>query len=167
MDSPSKSLNKNNSVSVSKSQNNLSMDSSGANLDEKEGEKKEKPEKSKFDKLPKDDPRRDLPNFEECCCLSESTTLNIPIIDLFDLNNPRLQHIFNKETSELKKSFAALKKTQQDKNLLKYEIMLCFWFSIHHLCLEEAKLLYTLDPMIGEIMQQLRAQGQEELQKKE
>ena len=112
MDSPSKSLNKNNSVSVSKSQNNLSMDSSGANLDEKEGEKKEKTEKSKFDKLPKDDPRRELPNFEECCCLSESTTLNIPIIDLFDLNNPRLQHIFNKETSELKKSFAALKKTQ-------------------------------------------------------
>lgn len=48
---------------------------------------------------------------EKSRCTSNSSSLIRPSVDLFDINNPRLQYIFNKETDELSKSFAALKKT--------------------------------------------------------
>lgn len=48
---------------------------------------------------------------KESRCKTAEWGLVRPVIDLFDINNPRLQHIFNKESEELKKSFAALKKT--------------------------------------------------------
>ena len=44
--------------------------------------------------------------------------------------------------------------------------MLCFWFAIHNECLQEAKHIYDLDPIIGEIMQQIRVKGEDLLQEK-
>jgi hypothetical protein len=84
---------------------------------------------------------------------------------LFDINNPRLQHIFNKETDELKKSFAALKKTIGEDNVkgFKLEVMICLWFSIHKESLEEAKLIFELDPIAKEIIKTLRESGKEDL----
>ena len=37
-----------------------------------------------------------------------------PKIDLFDIKNPRLQHIFNKECDDLKKAFADFKMQATD-----------------------------------------------------
>lgn len=39
----------------------------------------------------------------------------------------------------------------------KYEVMICFWFSINIELLEAARILYKLDPIIGEIMKNFRS----------
>ena len=68
-------------------------------------------------------------------CTTNEQGLIRPNIDLFDINNPRLQYIFNKETDELEKSFAAFKKTigEEAKGIKTYklEVMICLWFCIH------------------------------------
>lgn len=60
-----------------------------------------------------------------------------PNIELFDLKNPRLQHIYNKEIDDLEKSFADMK-MQVEPKIYKFEIMLCLWFAVNKGTLEEA-----------------------------
>ena len=43
----------------------------------------------------------------------------------------------------------------------KYEVMLCFWFAIHCEAVEEAQLVYKIDPIIESIMKNLRVAGEE------
>jgi hypothetical protein len=70
----------------------------------------------------------------------ESTTVFRPIIELFALKNPRLQHVFNEEIEDLGKSFLDLEKTVSEISF-KHEVMIAFWFAIHTQKLEIAILL--------------------------
>ena len=45
------------------------------------------------------------------------------------------------------------------------EVMLCFWFAVHMNCLPEAKYLYSLDPIIAQIMKTLREHGLADIEK--
>lgn len=86
---------------------------------------------------------------------------------MFDINNPRLQYIFNKETDELSKSFAALKKTIGEGaagiKAFKLEVMICLWFCIHKESLEEVKLIFNLDPIAKDIIKNIREVGRPEI----
>ena len=99
-----------------------------------------------------------IPNAQSRCLTAADMKVR-PNVDLFDIRNPRLQHIFNKETDDLEKSFADMK-MQIDPILYKYEVMLCFWFSIYKESLYECQLLYTLDPICIQIMKNLRGKGE-------
>jgi hypothetical protein len=72
--------------------------------------------------------------------------------------NPRLQYIFNSEIEELKKSFLDLKKIV-DERTYKYEVMLAFWLSIELEKVEEARVLVEIDPIIEQIVINLRDNG--------
>ena len=100
---------------------------------------------------------------KESRCLTNEQGLIRPNIDLFDINNPRLQYIFNKETDELEKSFAALKKTigegPDGVKSYKLEVMICLWFCIHKESLQEVKLVFELDPIAKDIIKNLRDVG--------
>ena len=56
-----------------------------------------------------------------------------------------------------------MKKSFKDQSMImtpleyKYEVMICFWFSIDIEYLEAAIYLYDRDPIIGEIMKNLRS----------
>lgn len=63
------------------------------------------------------------------------------------------------------KSFDDLRKTVDDRTF-KYEVMLSFWLSIHLMKLEEARLLLSLDPLMGKVVGNLREHGQVLLKKK-
>lgn len=73
--------------------------------------------------------------------------LNAPQINLFNLQNPRLQYIYNSETDELNKSFEDLKKCVDDRQY-KYEAMIAFWLAVHMGRLPEARQMYNVDPLI-------------------
>ena len=70
-------------------------------------------------------------------CKMHPSTIKAPSILLFNLNNPRLQHIFNVEIDDLIKSFEDLRKNVDDRNF-KYECMLSFWLAVHLKKLAEA-----------------------------
>ena len=63
-------------------------------------------------------------------CKMHYTMLSAPKIMLFNLNNPRLQFMFNLEIDDMIKSFDDLKKNVDDRSF-RYEIMLAFWLSVH------------------------------------
>lgn len=69
--------------------------------------------------------------------------------------NPRLQYIFNSEIEELKKSFLDLKK-MVDERTYKYEVMLAFWLSVELEKVEETRVLIEIDPIIEQIVINLR-----------
>ena len=81
-----------------------------------------------------------------------------PVIELFDIKNPRLQHIFNKESDDLEKSFADFK-MQVDPAKYRYEVLLCFWFGIQRLALEESQVIYKLDKVVHQCLKSLRTKG--------
>ena len=74
---------------------------------------------------------------------------------MFTLRNRRLQYLFNSETNELKKSFLDLKKSVDDKTY-KYEIMIAFWLAVDLLKNEEAATMIEIDPLVAEIVINLR-----------
>ena len=51
-------------------------------------------------------------------------------LQLFDIMNQRLQHIYNEERDELEKSLNDVKKIFDPKTF-KYEILICFWLCVH------------------------------------
>lgn len=91
--------------------------------------------------------------------------INAPEINLFTLNNVRLQYIYNCELDDLKKSFEDLRKTIDEK-AFKYEVMLSFWLAIHIEKIDEARCCYDLDPLIGKVVSNLLNYGKTLLTKK-
>ena len=89
-----------------------------------------------------------------------------PKIDLFDIKNPRLQHIFNKEADDLQKSFEDFRMTSDSKQF-KCEIMLCLWFVIHMGAsfIQEAQTLYKIDPICATWLESLKTKGKEDIEK--
>lgn len=77
---------------------------------------------------------------------------------MFSLLNLRLQFLFNSEIDELKKSFLDLKK-QTDERSYKYELMIAFWLSIELLKDEEARTMVSIDPLIEQLVINLRENG--------
>lgn len=77
---------------------------------------------------------------------------------MFTLRNPRLQYLFNSEIDELKKSFLDLQKQTDEKNY-KYEVMLAFWLSVELLKDEEARTMVSIDPLVEQIVINLRENG--------
>ena len=73
-------------------------------------------------------------------CRMDSTTVFRPILELFSIKNPRLQHVYNEEIEDLRKSFLDLEKTT-DETHFKHEVMIAFWFAIHTQKLDIAMLL--------------------------
>ena len=79
-------------------------------------------------------------------------------IEMFTLKNIRLQFLFNSEIDELEKSFLDLQK-QVDEKRYKYEVMIAFWLSIELEKLEEAKAMASIDPVVEQIILNLRENG--------
>ena len=77
---------------------------------------------------------------------------------MFTLRNIRLQYLFNSESSELRKSFLDLAK-QTDEKSYKYEVMIAFWLAVELGKDEEAKTMTEIDPMVGDIIVNLRENG--------
>ena len=77
---------------------------------------------------------------------------------MFTLKNIRLQFLFNSEIDELEKSFLDLQK-QVDEKRYKYEVMIAFWLSIELEKLEEAKAMASIDPVVEQIILNLRENG--------
>ena len=77
---------------------------------------------------------------------------------MFTLRNIRLQYLFNSETDELSKSFKDLKKQTDDKTF-KQELMIAFWLACYLKKVEAAKILVTIDPIVEEIILNLRENG--------
>ena len=50
--------------------------------------------------------------------------------------------------------------------MFKYEVMLCFWFAIHIEAVEVAQFIYKIDPVIFNIMTNLRKFGEEAIDQK-
>lgn len=94
-------------------------------------------------------------------CKDPKDSLIRPPIELCDISNVRLRHIFQRELEELKASLEAFKEHEEQPKTFKYEVMLCFWFAIHCEAVEEAQLIYKIDPIIESIMKNLRAAGAE------
>ena len=69
------------------------------------------------------------PNKESFCRLPPDFIIT-PELVLFDLKNPRLQHIFNEEKDDLETKFADLKKVV-DAKTFKHEVLLSFWLCIY------------------------------------
>ena len=78
---------------------------------------------------------------------------------MFTLQNPRLQFLFNSENDELKKSFMDLEK-QTDEKTYKYEVMIAFWLAIELQKEEEARTMISIDPLVEQIVINLRENGQ-------
>ena len=97
-----------------------------------------------------------LPNYKLSCCKDQAENKKKPIIDLFSILNPRLQHIYNRELEDMLKSFKDQEK-QMTPIEFKYEVMICFWFSIHIEYVEAANILYELDEIIEQIMKNFRS----------
>jgi hypothetical protein len=51
-------------------------------------------------------------------------------LQLFDIKNQRLQHIYNEERDDLEKNFQDVKKIFDSKTF-KYEVLIAFWLCIH------------------------------------
>lgn len=79
-------------------------------------------------------------------------------IELFSLNNPRLQYLFNSEIDELKKSFLDLQKTV-DERTYKYDVMIAFWLCVELEKVEEARAMVSIDPLIEQVVINLRENG--------
>lgn len=62
-------------------------------------------------------------------------------VQLFDIKNIRLQHIYNEEKDELEKGFMDLKKIF-DSRTFKYEVLISFWLAIHMGRLEIAQVIH-------------------------
>lgn len=77
---------------------------------------------------------------------------------MFTLRNPRLQYLFNSEIDELKKSFLDLQKQTDEKNY-KYEVMIAFWLAIELQKDEEARTMVSIDPLVSQIIINLRENG--------
>jgi hypothetical protein len=101
----------------------------------------------------------------ESHCTTQKEMKVRPHVDLFDIKNPRLQHIYNKELDDLEKSFADIK-MQVDVSVYQREAVLCIWFSIFKENLPESQLMYHIDPRCAQIIKKLRTDGKETLQKR-
>lgn len=73
--------------------------------------------------------RKEVPNQESYCKLS-SNHIMAPMLQLYDIKNIRLQHIYNDEKNDLVESFAEIKKTMDPKKL-KLEMILSFWLALY------------------------------------
>lgn len=95
-------------------------------------------------------------------CLDPKESLFKPTIELQDIKNVHLRHIFQRELEELKQALEAFKELETTTvKMFKYEVMLCFWFAIHCEYVKEAQLIYKVDHIIESIMKNLRAEGED------
>jgi len=88
-------------------------------------------------------------------CTDTAENLNRPVIDLFSIQNVRLQHIFNLEDEDMEKSFKDQAKQMEEK-VFRYEVMLAFWFAIYVEAFGAANKLYGMDKIIPDIMRNFR-----------
>lgn len=93
-------------------------------------------------------------------CKDPKESIFKPTIEIDDIKNVRLRHIFKNELAELKQSLEEYRDEKVTSvQEFKYEVMLCFWFAIHTEAVAEAQLIYKIDPIIESIMQNLRTEG--------
>ncbi len=76
-------------------------------------------------------------------------------LQLIDIQNTRLQHIYNDEMEELEKNFSDVKKIF-DQRTFKYEVLIAFWLCIHLEKLELAQFIMTQDTIIDKILANLK-----------
>jgi hypothetical protein len=79
---------------------------------------------------------------------------------LLDIKNPRLQHIYNNEIEDLKRSFIDCGKILEERTF-KFELLICFWVSIHLKRMEAAQYIFDQDPLIEKVMYNLKRQGRD------
>ena len=66
--------------------------------------------------------------------------------------------IYNHELPELKKSLLDAK-NNLDPRTFKFEVLICFWLSLHMKLLEFAQHLYNTDPLLDKILTNMRKSG--------
>lgn len=73
--------------------------------------------------------------------LSKENLFKIFRLQLIDIKNVRLQNIYNDDMEELRKNIALGKQILEPKTF-KFEILVCFWVTIHLQKLEFVKYIY-------------------------
>ena len=86
-----------------------------------------------------------------------------------NIKSERLQAIIKKDkdgkidNEALKQAFIEYKDGESSQNY-KLEVMMAFWYAIHTENLEQAQIIYSLDPIIEKIMKSIREKGEKDLQ---
>ena len=83
--------------------------------------------------------------------LSKENLFKIFRLQLIDIKNVRLQNIYNDDMEELRKNIALGKQILEPKTF-KFEILVCFWVTIHLQKLEFVKYIYEQDPLLEKIL---------------
>ena len=83
--------------------------------------------------------------------LSKGKLFKIFRLQLIDIKNVRLQNIYNDDMEELRKNIALGKQILEPKTF-KFEILVCFWVTIHLQKLEFVKYIYEQDPLLEKIL---------------
>ncbi len=73
--------------------------------------------------------------------LSKENLFKIFRLQLIDIKNVRIQNIYNDDMEELRKNIALGKQILEPKTF-KFEILVCFWVTIHLQKLEFVKYIY-------------------------
>jgi len=77
---------------------------------------------------------------------------------LLDLKNVSMQNMYNKDMEEFKKNVALAKKTM-DPKAFKFDLLVCFWLTLHIQSLEFAHVLMEQDPLLEKLVTNMRKTG--------
>lgn len=70
--------------------------------------------------------------------------------------------MYNSDMEEFKKNIILAKKSLEPKTF-KFDILVCFWLSLHLQYIDFARFLMDQDPLLEKILQNLRKTGKEKL----
>lgn len=77
---------------------------------------------------------------------------------MIDIKNPRLQNIYNSEMDDLTWSITELKNILESQPY-KFELLICFWVSLHLNKLEYAQFIHKQDPLFERVIANMRKLG--------
>jgi len=69
-----------------------------------------------------------------------------------------MQNLYNKEIEEFKQNVALAKK-EMDPKAFKFDLLVCFWLTIHLQALEFARVLLEQDPLLEKLITSMRKAG--------
>lgn len=101
-----------------------------------------------------------LPNLK-LLSKNDSNIFRLTLQDIFADNN-RLQAIYNGEYDRMENLLTEMRK-QMGEKAYKYELVLCFWVSVHLKKLDFTKFIHGLDPALYRTISKLRTEGKEKL----